>query len=111
MSFPLEKYRYYVNGNKVIAVSTYAGRTVKGTATCHPSDNFDLEKGKMLAAAKCNEKVAYRRMKRAYAKLAEAQENLAKAQKAVEKEAEYAREAYIAYNEAGVEYDTLIRSL
>jgi hypothetical protein len=111
MSFPLEKYRYYVHGNKVTAVSTYAGKTVRGTATCHPSDTFDLEKGKLVAAAKCNEKVAYRRMKRAYSKLKEADENFAKAQAALEKEADYYRESYVAYNEAAIEYDNLVKNL
>ena len=35
-NFPLEKYRYYVDGNRVIAVSTYCGKTVRGVAVCHP---------------------------------------------------------------------------
>ena len=50
--YPLEKYKYYQAGNKVIAVSTFAGRTVRGVAKCNPKDNFDLEKGKMLPARK-----------------------------------------------------------
>lgn len=63
--YPLDKYRYVVVGNKVIAISTYACKTVKGVAKCDPVDNFDLEKGKKLAAARCNEKVAKLRLKRA----------------------------------------------
>lgn len=63
--YPLEKYKYYQAGNKVIAVSSFAGRTVRGVAKCNPNDTFDLEKGKKLAALRCNEKVARRRFARA----------------------------------------------
>lgn len=63
-------YKYFVaeseNGSKkVIAVSTYAGKRVKGVAKCNPEDNFDLETGKKLAAARCNLKIAEKREARA----------------------------------------------
>ena len=62
-------YKYVViPGKKVIAISTYAGRTVKGVAKCHPSDEFDVEFGKKLAAARCNEKIAGKRFQRATSK-------------------------------------------
>ena len=38
MKFDENKYKYYTAGNKVIAVSTYAGKTVKGVAKCDPKD-------------------------------------------------------------------------
>ena len=68
MAFPIEKYKFVettdAQGNKqVIAISTYAGRTVKGVATCAPEDEYNLEAGKKLAAAKCEVKVATKRMK------------------------------------------------
>ena len=109
MKFPLDKYRYYVNGNKVIAVSTYAGRTVKGTASCHPSDIFDLEKGKLIAAAKCNEKIAARRYARAQKKFLEAVQEMDKAAAQVAKMQDYKKEAFIAYNEAAIECDNIIK--
>lgn len=65
-------YKYYTTGNKVIAVSTFAGRPVKGIAKCNPVDTFDLEKGKQLAAARCNWKIAKKRLARATAKYSEA---------------------------------------
>ena len=70
-NFPIEKYKFIVvnhaNGEpyKVIALSTYAGKTVRGVATCSEKDKFDLEVGKKLAAARCNSKVAEKRYKRA----------------------------------------------
>lgn len=47
--YPIEKYKFYTNGSRVIAVSTYAGKTVRGVAVCHAGDAFSLEKGKKLA--------------------------------------------------------------
>ena len=70
--FPLEKYRYYFAGNKIIATSTYAGQTVRGVALCAPEDEFNEAKGKELAAARCNEKVAQKRYNRAMNKSIEA---------------------------------------
>ena len=62
------KYKYVVMPTKVIALSTYAGRTVRGIAKCHPNDNFDEEYGKKLAAARCNAKIAEKRYARAHNK-------------------------------------------
>ncbi len=74
------KYKYYVdNKNNIIAVSTYAGKTVKGVAKCDPRDAFDVEKGKDLAAARCDYKVAQKRERRAAKKCAEAAAALGKA--------------------------------
>lgn len=70
--YPIEKYKYYATGNKVIAVSTYAGKTVRGVAKCNPEDTFDLEKGMRIAAARCAEKIAFKRLHRADHKLVEA---------------------------------------
>lgn len=59
-------YKYYTdNKSVVVAVSTYAGKTVRGVAKCCSEDNFDLEKGKAIAAARCNLKIAEKRRKRA----------------------------------------------
>ena len=70
----MEKYTYYVaeKQKQVIAVSSYAGRIVRAVAKCDPRDEFSVEKGKKLAAARCNLKVAAKRAKRAASKLQEA---------------------------------------
>ena len=57
--------KFYFTGKKVIATSRDAGKTIKGIAKCSPEDEFDVEKGKELAAARCNVKVTERRKKRA----------------------------------------------
>lgn len=88
MEYSLDKYKYYfmkpkneIDAYHVIAVSSYAGKTVRGVAKCDPKDKFDLEKGKELAAARCQAKVSTKRLARAKKKLAEATEALEKAQK------------------------------
>ena len=63
--FPLERYRFFVVKNMVVAVSSFAGHRVRATAKADPRDKFDLEKGKRLAAARCNLKVAEKRKKHA----------------------------------------------
>ena len=104
-------YRYYMAGNKIIAVSTYAGKIVRGVAICAPNDDFDLEFGKKLAAARCNEKVAAKRYARANGKMNDLlnQINILNDQLA-EAEAYY-HDSYLAYNEAAQEVDLLINSL
>lgn len=60
--FNSERYKYATTPDgKVIAISSFAGKVVKGVAKCDPNDEFNLESGKKLAAARCNEKVCRRR--------------------------------------------------
>ena len=73
-NYPREKYKIFVGPNKVVAVSTYAGRKVRGVAKCAPEDAFDVEKGKNLAIARCALKIAEKRLKRANKKAVEAKE-------------------------------------
>lgn len=35
--YPIEKYKFYTNGSRVIAVSTYAGKTVRGSNPALPT--------------------------------------------------------------------------
>ena len=98
--YPMEKYKYYTTNNKVIAVSTYAGKTVRGVAKCDPRDTFDLEKGKVLAAKRCNEKVAKRRYARAQKRVKEAARDLQAAQNHYHKMLQYMNDAHDAYGQA-----------
>lgn len=101
-TYPLSKYRFYFPQGKVIAVSTYAGKTVKGVAKCDPRDEFDLETGKKLAAARCNAKIAAKRKARANKKLAEAHRQLVEAQKHYNKMNEYVKDSANELTEAQV---------
>ena len=68
----MRKIKFYNSDNKVIAVSSFGEQLVKGVAKCDPSDTFSLEIGKELAEARCNLKVASKRVKYADTKLDEA---------------------------------------
>lgn len=92
MNFNLSKYKFYVPTNKdgspkgeVIAVSTYAGRYVRGVAKLNPLDEFDIEAGKKLAAARCNAKIAQKRAKRAQKKILEATQQRQEAERFYQK--------------------------
>lgn len=91
------RYKYYTNNKDVVvAVSSYAGKTVRGVAKCDPRDTFDIEKGKELAAARCNEKIAYKRVERARQKYNAAIEDYEKVVKNRDKMATYYNESVTA---------------
>ena len=98
--YPIQKYRYFTNGNKVIAVSTYAGKTVRGVAICDSGDKFDLDKGKQLAAARCAVKIATKRYNRATQKVHEAGEKVQAAMLHRQKMNQYAWDASDEVHEA-----------
>ena len=85
----MNKYRFYNSQNKVIAVSTYAGKPVRGIAKCDPTDTFSLEYGEALAAARCNEKIAEKRASRAKRKMAEARNDYMIAKRYYERMSKY----------------------
>lgn len=74
------RYRYIIDSEetpkKVIVLSKYAGKDVRGIAKCSPNDKFDIETGRVLATLRCDEKVAWKRYQRAQKKVAEAREEV-----------------------------------
>ena len=98
------KYTYAsdANGN-IYAISTYAGKTVRGVAKYNPADKFDKQIGMELAAARCNKKVAQKRAARANKKWQEAFAQYDAAHKYLQKMADYAESANDAYNAALLE--------
>ena len=63
--------KYFNSDKEVICEYSWRGRRYYGKAKCHPSDTFDLEKGKKLAFARANLKVAEARKKLARAEYRE----------------------------------------
>lgn len=100
------KYATYTDskGRKtILAISTYAGKTVKGKAVCNPNDIFNLSTGKNLARARCNVKVATKRRKAITQKYWQAIEELKRAKRRMDKMAKVLSEVSeaedAAYNE------------
>ena len=85
---------------RIVAVSSFAGKPVKGYADLHPMDEFDLEYGQALAAARCAEKIAAKRCKRAYNKVDEATARVNAAMAHLQKMMQYEADAEATYNVA-----------
>ena len=85
---------------RIVAVSSFAGKPVKGYADLHPVDEFDINYGKELAAARCAEKIAAKRCKRAYNKVDEATAQVNAAMAHLQKMMQYEADAEAAYNVA-----------
>lgn len=81
----------------VVATSTYAGKTVRGVARCHPNDEFDMDKGIQLAVYRCNLKVADKRQERAFRKVKEAKLALYEAQVFLDKMLDYRAQSVFDY--------------
>ena len=99
-NYPREKYKIFTGPNKVVAVSTYAGRKVRGVAKCAPEDNFDVEKGKDLAIARCAWKIAEKRLNRAIRKCQEAERFQAEAAAHLDRMDRYLTDSVKARDEA-----------
>ena len=88
------KYKYYQANNKIICVSTFAGKPVRGVAICSPNDEFDYDKGAELARLRCDAKIAEKRCARANNKFAEASIKLNDAENYWKKMKEYLLDSY-----------------
>ena len=98
-------YRYIVADRKVIALSTYAGKNVRGIAVCAPEDEFDLDKGKEIARLRCAQKIAKKRLARAERKIKEAADEANNAINHYNNMVDYYKAASEGLNDANVNLD------
>lgn len=116
MRYPLEKYQYFIyqnenGGTTIVAMSTYAGKKVKGYAKCNPEDKFDIEVGKKLAAARCNLKIAEKRKAQAADKYLKAFNQIEEARRYYVKMNEYYIDADDQLDEAAEEVRNILAEL
>ncbi len=117
MRYPIEKYNIVVHQHpdyhttEILAMSTYAGKVVKGKAICHVNDNYDETKGTKLAVARCAEKIARKREARAARLLKKAQTQLAMAQKYVDDMARYHADACVEVAETQAELNDILAKM
>ena len=104
-------YKYFKSKNKIYALSTYAGKTVRGVAKCAPGDSFNEEKGKELAAARCNLKVAKKRLKRAHKLFEDSVIAMTQAKVKNLQMKQYYQDANVAYSDAQLELRELEKSM
>ena len=108
-----DMYTYFVadKQKKVVAVSTYAGKIVRGVAKCDPRDEFSVEDGKKLAAARCAVKIAKKRNANANAQKKRAYNELVEKQCRLQKMNHYVADSQAALNEANNELATIEASM
>ena len=100
-----EKYKFYnfhvdTEGKKVIAVTHYAGKTIKGIAKCSPEDTFDVEYGCALAVARAERKVAKAKVRNAVARYIEAAKAADEAQRRYDAMKQYYMDAVDQFDDA-----------
>ena len=113
MKCSLDKYKFYFDEKNatVIAVSTYAGKIVKGYAKCDPRDEFDKEAGMKLAEARCKERIDKKRNARAAKKIVEAQRLLDEARNHYEKMSDYFDDSRSEANEASINVQKILKEM
>ena len=117
MKYPIEKYNIVIHqhpqygGVEIIAYSTYAGKVVRGKAICHVDDNYDEEKGKKLAVARCAERIARKRQARAEKLVVKAADKKAEAQKYLTDMMHYAADARDEVKQCQTELAEIIASM
>ena len=96
------EYKYKIDEKKrtIVAMSTFAGKVIAGVARCAPTDDFNIETGKKIAAARCSVKVAERRMRRAKICMDNARDSLTWWQKRFEQMQKYEADSAIAFEQA-----------
>lgn len=103
------RYKIYKSSKgDIIAVSSYAKKTVKGVAKCSPTDEYDEKFGEELAIARCDLKVCKKRRARARTKLAESAKEFNRAYKKYANMKEYEADAEDSYAVAKKKLDSLL---
>ena len=106
-------YRYYFNDDKktVYCVSTYAGKVVKGRASCADEDEYVAFNGAELAKARCDVKVAEKRVKNANKKYKEAEIAFRAAEKRLSKMNSYVKDSKAELTENKKILNRLLKSM
>ena len=95
-----KNYKIYTHNNEVIAVTSFARRPVRAVAKCDPRDTFNVEFGKALAVARCDVKVADKRLAAAKKRLDKANEAMIAAKREMDAAKEYFNLAQTEYVDA-----------
>ncbi len=108
----MARYKLFTNGiDRVIVISTYAGKAIKGIAKCDPKDRFDPYMGEKLARARCDLKIARKRHERACAEYKKALEAAAKAHARLEDMEKYVSDSSIELSKARKDLDKILEEL
>ncbi len=99
----MSRYKFIKTDNKIICLSTYAKKPVRGVAKCSPHDEFDFEIGAKLAKLRCDVKVCEKRLANARYRYSEAVDILNEAMKYYDSMWEYYMDSLTNYKESEIE--------
>ena len=103
--------KFVKHGKTIIAISSFAGKPVRGKAKCEPGDDYNETLGMELAELRCNMKVAKKRSKYAMKQFAEAKRALAEAKARVADMENYVTYATMEEIKLVEEYKALIQKI
>lgn len=109
-----DKYKYYSfhvdeESRKVVAVTHYAGRAVRGIAKCAPEDTFDVETGCKIAVARAEKKVARAKVRNAAEKYLQAAKVADAAEKRFDDMKQYYMDAIDQLDQAELDLENLVK--
>lgn len=105
------RYTYYICDNKVVCVSSFAKKKIKGIAKCSPNDTFDIEIGKQLSRSRCDLKIATKRYAKAHNLLIEKLKEISNLQEEKREIHAYEVKAYDTYIDALYKLEHLSKNL
>lgn len=89
----MARYKIYPSEKHVVVVSRFAGKPVRGIAKCAPDDTYNEDFGIQLAKARCDLKVAEKRVQRSQDLYNEALRGLQEAEARLSKMRDYVVDA------------------
>ena len=104
------RYKFYTNNKDiVIAVSSYAGKRVKGIAKLNPGDVFNLEYGKRLAQYRCDIKVLTMRERAETIKFMEIKSSFDELSRKLEKRRKALVDSRVKLNHENIKFQEFLR--
>jgi hypothetical protein len=105
----ISKYKFYSDekARVVVALSTFAKKPVRGKAKCDPRDEFSTSDGMLLAAARCNERIAEKRKRNAEARYVEAVRKAQEANEHLEKMKKYFDDSIVRLEQAKADLEEI----
>lgn len=91
----MARYKFYKADNKIVCISSFAKKAVRGIAKCSPHDEYDEKKGMRLAQLRCDAKIAQKRVNKAFEMVNAAWSNYRMAENWYDKMNNYVKDSII----------------
>lgn len=94
------KVKFVRADNSIIAITRYAGKTLRASAKCNPEDKFDEDKGRKLAEARLKVKLVKHRKNWAMRQMIKADIEYIQALRKARKMNKYVDDTWLEYENA-----------